>query len=179
MSFSEDAKSFSLEINPLKSEEQLSSGLWLVLAGINETPPHIAIVNEGKYYSLSTRKIDNGSPLERFMNTINRKSIPTVFVHIESTSNYEPLLQSIYTDIQLLGNNEDTCLSPIKDFFTIYFSPEFSKVNYIFELLALAERKSLIKECITLFPENTSSNNITLPKYTMAQIRNRINVHLT
>lgn len=177
MIFFEDDKSFSLEVIPLKTEDTLTCSFWIVLAGINETPPHIALIANGKYYSLSTRKVDCGSPLEKLMNAIRRKQIPTLFFQFRTLDaadkNFE-LLQNIYKDLLPLGNDENTCLSPIKDFFAGYYSDEFKHVNYVFELLALAENKGLLKECVSLFYENTNSNIITLPKYSMTQIKNRI-----
>jgi len=192
MSFYENDSSFSLDTTSLDSTEKLGSGLWLVLVGINEIPPHIALISEGKYYSLSARKVDCGTSLERLTNTLERKQIPTLFVNIEekttesanaiaSSDNYRgeaiPVksLQKIYKDLQPLGNSENTCLSPIKDFFAECYSREFTRISYVFELLALCEKKGLLKECLSLYAENTNSNRITLPKYTMAQIRNKIN----
>jgi hypothetical protein len=58
MIFSEDTASFSLVTVPLTSGEQIKSGLWLVLVGVNETPPHVALVSNNKYYSLSARKVE-------------------------------------------------------------------------------------------------------------------------
>jgi len=173
MIFSEDNTSFSLIANPLISLENIKSGLWLALVGVNETPPHISLISDGKYYSLSTRKVDCGSPLTKFLNAVERKRIPSLFVRIESQPQIHNL-DSHYENLQPLNNTENTCLSPIKAFFAENFSSEFSEVKFVFELLALAEKKDLLKECVSLFSDNTNSKIITLPKYTMLQIKNRI-----
>jgi hypothetical protein len=86
------------------------------------------------------------------------------------------LLDSVYSNIEPLSNSENTCLSPIKDFFADFYSPQFSKINYVFELLAQAEKKRMLKECVSLSPEDSNSNIVTLPKYTMAEIKNKIRV---
>ena len=182
MIFSEDATGFSLDATPLKSEEQLKNGLWLTLVGINETPPHIAFISNGSYYSLSARKVDCGSSLSRFLNVLERRYIPILFVHIltdkviagNEAISVNLLVEKIYKDLYPLENTENTCLSPIKALFSEYYSDEFSNVNYVFELLALAEKKGLIKECASLFCGDANSNIVTLPKYTMAQIKNKI-----
>ena len=180
MIFSEDANSFSLSADPLSSIEQLNRGLWLVLVGINEIPPHIAIVSNGKYYSVSAKKIDCGTSVERFFVVLERKQIPALFVRIQSDNfiaRNEPnpaIIAKNYNDLTLLANSSQTCLSPIKKFFTESVSTDFEKINYVYELLALAEKKGLITDCISLHLDAESVKNITLPKYTMAQIRNRI-----
>jgi hypothetical protein len=187
MIFWENESSFSLEAIPLKSFQELDEGLWLALVGINEVPPHIAILSDSKYYSLSTRKVDCGNSIERILDILYRKNIHTLFIRINTKNkvrNYvvarneaisiNLLLGSIYKDLRPLNNAENTCLSPVKEFFASYYSEDFSNVNYVFELLALAERKGLIKECSTINTIENESNRITLPKYTMAQIRNKI-----
>jgi hypothetical protein len=174
MIFGEDGNSYSLHATPLKTEAELNNGLWLVVAGINDIPPHIAILSEGKYYSLSVRKVDSGSSLSRFINTLRRKHIPALFIQLSTKNDASLCLEKTYTDLPLLSNTENTCLSPIKKFFAEYYYPDFASANYVFELLAMAEKKKLIIKCISLFCENTNSNMITLPKYTMLQIRNKI-----
>lgn len=174
MIFFDDDISFSLNVAPFRSLEDIKFGLWLVLVGINETPPHIALISEGKYYSLSTRKVDCGGSLEKFINTLERKHIPSLFVNIKTTGQSILLLENIYKDLQPLVNTENTCLYPIKQLFMEFYSPDFSGVNYVFELLAVAEKKKLIGECMAVFHKNTNSNIITLPKYSMSQIRNNI-----
>ncbi len=191
MIFFEGDKTFSLKTDSFTSGE-LDKGLWIVLAGVNETPPHIALISDGKYYSVSTKKVDNESPAEIFIQALNRKKIPALFIGIKTGSNViirnetrpngssgrailPNLLFEIYKDLQPLGVHNETCLSPIKEVFKQYFSPEFTEVNYVFELLALAEKKGLLENCISLNCVTPNSNVITLPKYSMAQIRNRIN----
>ncbi len=181
MIFSEDANSFSLTANPLKSKEQLNSGLWLVLVGVHETPPHIALVYSEKYYSLSAKKVDCGTSVERFFGVLERKQIPALFVRIQSDNfiaGKEPIPAIIaknYNDHTLLGNSSQTCLSPIKQFFKENVSGEFETINYVYELLALAQNKNLLIECLSLYFEAAIAKSIiTLPKYTMVQIRNRI-----
>jgi hypothetical protein len=174
MIFTEENTSYSLLASPINSEAILHTGLWLTLIGIDDIPPHIALINEEKYYSLSTRKVDCGSSSERFMNMLKRKHIPTLLIRIETRDNTAFYLEKIYKDLHLLGTNENTCLSPIKDFFARFYSTEFASVNYVFELLALAEKKNLLKESMSLFCESAGTNNVTLPKYTMVAIKNKI-----
>ncbi|HTA27266.1 MAG TPA: hypothetical protein VK809_05730 [Bacteroidia bacterium] len=178
MIFSENTGSYSLNTTPLKSMTEFNSGLWLVLIGVNEIPPHIALISDGKYYSQSVRKVDCATLLERFLGAIERKQIPTLLVQFGSAAvgvqNIEPL-QKIFRNLNPLNTSQETCLSPIKKFFTEQVCDEFGNINYVFELLATAESKGLITECVSLYCETTNSKSITLPKYTMAQIKNRIN----
>lgn len=176
MTFFQDAKSFSLSGFSSGSKDFPHKGLWLALIGTNEIPPHAALINEGKYYSLSVNKVDTGSPAEKLLNVLTHKNIPALFIRIETKdtgANVTMQLHSIFKEFHPLANTENTCLSPITDFFTIFYSLEFSSIHFVFDLLALAYKKKLIKECVA-FPQYSNSNIITLPKYTMHQIRNKI-----
>lgn len=174
--FTENNTGFSLEVTPLKSIDILYSELWLVLTGIHEIPPHIALISDGKYYAVSVRKVDCGTPLSRFVNTLERKHIPTLFVKIDagSTSIDEAQLQSIFSHLQPLKNTGDTCLAPIRNFFATYFSPGYAHIKYVFELLAIAQKQKLIKKCSAIFTNGNNLNRITLQKYTMEQIKDKI-----
>jgi|GEM_PF-1270253 len=182
MIFEQDKNGFSLKTTSLQNIEKLYSGLWLALVATHETPPHIALISDGNYYSLSARKVDIGTPVERFIHTIERKHIPTIFIRIENNNvivknkaiSATQILQNTYGNLQPLKNIETTCLSPIKQTFAAFYSSQFLQVNYVFELLAIAEQHGLLKECVSLFNGDCNSNLITLPKYTMEQIRNKI-----
>jgi hypothetical protein len=171
MVFTEDKNSYSLKVNPLLSPEELNKGLWLVMAGVNGIPPHIALIADGKYYSVSTRKVDIGTPMDNFLKAISRRSLPTLFVGINSIKTEE--LSSVFEKYPTLGNGEHSCLWPVRDFFAETFSAEFSGSSLVFELLALAQTQGLLKECRSLFVEEKGT--ITLPKYTSEQILEKIN----
>lgn len=173
MIFSESDTSFSLFVSPFQSEDELNTGLWLLLIGVNETPPHIALISEGKYYSVSTRKVDCGTPAENFLNAIERKRIPTLFINVVAGNNPE-LLQKIYSGLKPLGDEKTTCLTPIREFFAAFTSAEFKKINYVIDLLSIAERNDMLSKCISFFCNPSETNNVTLPKYTLVQIRTKI-----
>src|SRR5579862_8414144 len=123
MSFSENDTGFSLSAAPLKSIQELNTGLWLVLVGVDETPPHIALISGGKYYSLSARKVDCGSSLERFAGILERKHVPTLFIGIKANGNaISAILEDIYKDLRPLEKTGNTCLMPIRIFFGANYS---------------------------------------------------------
>lgn len=190
--FKEEHNSYSLVATPVTLTTQLYSGLHLVLAGIDGIPPHIALLYNGKYFSVSTRKVDVGIPAENFIKAIKRHNTPVAFVQIKFpfqdifTGEQDPmflLLSKTFGKYPVLGSGQHSCLWPICDFFANVFSPEFSKCSLVFEILALAQQQNLLAECKIMFTNNTllegdgrvrSETAITLPKYTHDQIRQKI-----
>ncbi len=182
MTFSQNDNSYSLKVKPIISPEELNSGLWLVMAGVDDIPPHIALLNDGSYYSISAKKVDIGTPLETFLKAISRRSVPALFIKFhESSPQGEGLggadkgLGGVFQRYPTLGNGEHSCLWPIRDFFAKTFSEKYSKATLVFELLAMAETDNLIVECKSLFLESAIKGTVTLPKYTHEQIREKIN----
>jgi len=177
--FTENNRSYSLQVNSLSSTEELNKGLWLVIAGVNDIPPHIALIDDGKYYSVSARKVKVAEPVDKFLKAIGRNSLPTLFVGIKQ-GNQSPQMgglrgaEAAFQRYPVLGNGDHTCHWPIRDFFVETFSPEFASGDLVFELLAIAQKQGLLTECKSLYVKSNSSV-ITLPKYTNEQIKERIN----
>jgi hypothetical protein len=171
MMFSENKKEYYLEVSQLLSPEEIQTGLWLVMAGVDDIPPHIALINEGLYYSVSAKKVEVGVPIANFLKAISRKSVPTVFVKIKAP--LSPPIRRIFERYPTLGNGEHSCLWPVRDVFVEMFSQKYSNATLVFELLAMAEQDGVIEECKSLFVEK--GGTVILPKYTREQIREKIN----
>jgi hypothetical protein len=187
MIFSENDKEYFLKVEPLISPEELGGGLWLVMAGVDTIPPHIALISDGLYYSVSAKKVDTGTPLQNFLKAISRKTIPTLFVAIKSPAPALPMregevkvgksllmggLKGDFESYPTLGNGDHSCLWPVRDFFAKSYSEKYGKGEFVFELLKMAQEDNLIVECRSLF---TSSSRSTLPKYSHLEIREKIN----
>jgi len=185
MIFEENNKEYFLQTSPLSSPEELRKGLWLVMAGIDSIPPHIALISEGKYFSVSAKKVEVAAPIENFLKAISRKTVPTLFINIHEKSPLKGRFRGAGEAFSYptLGNGPHSCLWPVRDFFAQTFSENFSKTEFVFELLAMAKKDNLILECKSLFIPSGSNNpiltqgegRVRLMKYTKDQIREKIN----
>jgi len=171
--FTENNKEYSLEVTPLLSPEEVQTGLWLAMAGVDDIPPHIALINEGLYYSVSAKKVETGVPLTSFFKAISRRSVPTLLIKFRNSTLRSPL-SFFFEKYPLLGSGNHSCLWPVRDVFAELFSEKYSKATLVFELLAMAQADNLIVECKALFLEQ-GQGRISLPKYTHTQIREKIN----
>jgi hypothetical protein len=175
--FSEEKDRYTLDVSQLQSPDELNTGLWVVLAGINEIPPHIALIQEGKYYSVTTNRVKVDEPVEKILKAISRKNLPTIFVRIKS--NNEPILSEelgeAFSVYPTLGNGEHSCLSPISDFFAKTYSAEFGNKHLVFDVLSLAQKKGMLVEGKALYTDNLDNGVLHLSKYSHEQIRNKIN----
>lgn len=184
MTFTENDKEYFLEAMQLLSPEEIQHGLFLVMAGIDTIPPHIALINDGLYYSVSAKKVEVGVPVANFLKAISRKNVPTLFVSIESPlqGRYRgATLEGIFENYPTLGNGEHSCLWPVRDFFAESFSNKYKKASLVFELLAMAQQDNMLLGCKALFAPSLpylsmgGHSGLVLPKYSHEQIREKIN----
>lgn len=184
MIFSENNTEYFLEVSRLLSPEEVQSGLWLVMAGVDDIPPHIALINDGLYYSVSAKKVETGVPIANFFKAISRKSVPTLFVQIKESPHLGGVRGAVgaFQKYLTLGNGDHSCLWPVRDVFAEIFSKKYKNASLVFELLKMAQEDSLLLGCKALFAEQLSppfkgrhGGAVRLPKYTHAQIREKIN----
>jgi hypothetical protein len=175
MLFQEEINEYRLKISPMHSVDELNTGLWLCLIGTHEIPPHIALINYAKYYSVTTSRVKAGEPVKKILKAISRKTLPTVFVLMKPGRIIDSVLEESFKAYPTLGNGEHSCLSPISDFFAKIYSPEFGNQHLVFDVLSLAEKNEMLVECRSLFIDKLDDGVLHLPKYTHAQIRHKIN----
>src|SRR5581483_9907171 len=124
MIFEQSADNYTLKTSLLLSPEEVQSGLWLVMAGIGDIPPHIALINDGLYYSVSAKKVEAGVPTANFFKAISRKSVPTLFIQFktERTPPSQVYAGEAFEKYPVLGPGDHSCLWPVRDVFAKIFS---------------------------------------------------------
>ncbi len=173
----QESATYQLKIEEQFEEKKLQKGIYIVVIHATRIPPHIGLVIDGKYYSLSIKGQDIHVPVFTLLKNSTIRKIPTLFIKIKS----HPTFSAVYLSEHFVANVQKyervdvgvaTCLSPIKLFFEEVYSVSMKEVNYLFELLPKLEREGLI--------ENSSSMNIDeegyrLPVYTLKEINTGIN----
>ncbi len=180
MIFTETENNYILQLKH-GSVEELHRGLWLAIIGADEIPPHIALLCEGLYYSVSVKKTDTGTPLETLLKAVGRHSKPCIFIRItlpegfaaEAFGGLFEKYGPLHSDAGSTGRSPVTCLNPIRDFFTRAYSEKYNRASFVFELLALAQEDGIIERCAGIYIEQ--EKEIILQKYTHREIREKIN----
>ena len=172
----ETSCSYQLKINRQFDENELSKGIYIAIIHATRIPPHIGLIINGNYCSLSIKGRDINAPVGALIkNSIIRK-IPTVFVKIKPHSTFSDiyLLEHFIMDIQQFPRVDigiATCLSPIKLFFEETYNISIKDVNYIYELLPVLESEGLTESAASMFID---VENYQLPFYTNTEINKGI-----
>lgn len=168
---------YHLKINASFSELDLLKGLYIAVVHATRIPPHIGMVVDKKYHSLSIKGQDINTPIEALVKNSSIRKIPTLFIKIKS----HPTFSAIYLREHFITNVQSfdrvdigvaTCLSPIKLFFEEVYNVSMKEINYLYQLLPLLEAEGLIESVSSM---NVDEQNYKLPFYTNKEIDAGIN----
>jgi hypothetical protein len=163
---------YKFKIDNIFEEEDLQKGLFIAVLHATRIPPHIGLIADKTYHSLSIKGQDLNTPIAALIKNTNIRKIPTLFIKIKSHPTFSAvyLREHFITNIQQFNRVDvgvATCLSPIKLFFEEVYGVSMKDVNYLYELLPLLEREGLITSICSL---HLDAENYQLPMYTFNEI---------
>ncbi len=152
------------------NEQNKLKGLYITMVYANRIPPHVGLIVDGMYNSLSVKGQDINVPVTALIKNSTLRKTPTIFIKIKS----HPIFSDFYLREHFITNIQQfkrvdigvaTCLSPIKIFFEEVYNISMKNVNYLYELLPLLESEGLI--------EYTSSLNLDEKTYQFSVYTNK------
>ena len=112
---------YTLSVSEPFKEELLLKNTWLVILHASRTPPHIGILIDGNYNSLTIKGHELDINITILLKTIQQKKIETLFIQLKkhpvfSTDYQKEICQYYIKQFTQVKVNEASCLSPIKLF---------------------------------------------------------------
>lgn len=161
-----------LSINKQFNEDDLLKGLYIAVVHATRIPPHIGLIMDGKYYSLSIKGQDINTTVTALIKNTKQRKIPSIFIKIRSHNTFSTtyLKEHFITNIQQFPKVDigvATCLSPIRLFFDEVYNVSMNEINYLFELVPKLYSEDLIENTFALFVDE---KKYQLPVYTAAEI---------
>lgn len=161
------------------TETILNKGLFICLLHVNRVPPHIGIIIDGKYHSLTIKGIEPNVNVAALLKIIQQQKIGSVFLKITphpvfSNDHMNSMFLEILKKHPQIVPNQTTCLNPIKDFFNEFYAVNSSEKDMIYDLLKRMEANNFILQAYSL---NLSLENGTLniPVYSREELSKKIN----
>lgn len=163
---------YKLIINKQFKEEELRKGIVIAISHATRTPPHIGMIVDKMYHSLSIKGRDINIPLSALIKNSGIRNIPSVFIKIKPHLTFSDayLNEHFIANVQAFERVDvgvATCLSPIKLFFEEVYNVPMKDVNYLYQLLPLLESEGLIESISSM---NIDETNYQLPVYTTKEI---------
>lgn len=150
-------------------ELPLPIGRYLVVAGLHKIPPHVALIESGKYFALTVKGSEFHEDANRLISRLLNKGTAVLLIKIKSsktTSDPSPF----FSQLGSLTENQ-SCLDPILEFLKIEMNilPEKPFLHGLIEELQQLELiEGLYMNKISL------SGDLELQRYDRQAINQRI-----
>lgn len=173
---------YTLTISDSFNHEELLKNTWLVVLHASRTPPHIGILVNGNYNSLTIKGHELNINCIVLLKTIQQKKIETLFIQLKKhpvfSSDYQKEICQYYikqfTQVKV---NEASCLSPIKLFLQEFYAIQENKNELLFELVERLKQNQYISLTLGLNINNKiEDNEFSLPMYSNEQLQEIIKI---
>lgn len=159
------------------SDDLLQKGTWIAVLHAQRIPPHIGLVFNGNYNSLTIKEHELNIDLNLLLKTIKQKKIKSVFVRVVSHPVFSidhqlSMFQEILKKYSYVKQFESTCLSPVKQFFREFYVLNCEEKELFFEFMQHMSDNKFIDTACALNLELTEG--IDLPCYTHEELNEKI-----
>lgn len=169
---------YSLEINEGFDATYLNKDNWLVILHASRIPPHIGVLIEGNYNSLTIKGHELNISVQALLKTIQQKKIEVLFVKLKhhpvfSFDYQKEVCQIFIKKYQHVKQNEATCLTPIKQYLQEFYAVPIIQDELLYELIERLKQNSYIVNTYGL-NLTISNHEFSLPVYTQDELQNVI-----
>jgi hypothetical protein len=162
-----------------KDTSVLNKGTWLVILHASRIPPHVGLMIDGNYNSLTIKERELNVSAEVLLKTISQKKIEALFLkvikHPVFSSDYQlSTFQEQLNQFTTVKPNEATCLSPLKLFFEEFYAIRNNKEQLFFDFADELFQNDYVIQAVGTNIINRTGNTFTLPHYTNEELQERI-----
>lgn len=152
------------------TKELLQQGNYILLMHPDKTPPHIAMLCNGLFFSHGVSGTKIAEDFSLFWKYINQKNTPIIFVKTSFNSNITDL-KSSFSNLNFGQDKQETCLTPIKSYFNDYQNINKHQLKLIFNLLEAIKEQIEGVYSIHLKLDN---DTYSIKAYTLEEVYQRI-----
>lgn len=157
---------------------KLKKQLWLVLLHANRIPPHVGLIINGSYNSLTIKGHELDIDLKILLKTISQKKIESTFIkivpHPVFSCDYQlQIFKEYIKKIPQVTAFEASCLTPVKLFFQEFYALQLNNDELLFEFIERLNNNNYLDFAQSL-NFTLSLNAVQLPSYTKEQLNDLI-----
>ena len=171
-------KIYSLVYSENENAEALKKNAWLVILHASRIPPHVGVIINGNYNSLTIKERELNVSAEALLKTISQKKIEALFLklakHPVFSEDYQlGVFQQQLNQFTAVKQNEATCLTPIKLFFEEFYAIKNSE-QLLFDFVDTLYNNDYISEAVGINIKDKKDNIFTFTTYTNEELQERI-----
>lgn len=160
------------------AEAALSKDAWMVVLHANRVPPHVGILINSNYNSLTIKGHELNVTLETLLKLISQKKIESVFIKLKkhpvfSSEHQIEILKETIKTFEPVKQHGATCLSPIKLFFEEFYALQNIEEELYFDFMKRLNENAYLEFCGS-FNFDLHNGFLELPFYTTEQLHETI-----
>lgn len=161
----------------------VKKGIYLVLLHANRVPPHIGMMIDNEYHSLTIKGQELNISGNVLLKSIAVRKIPTIFIKIKKHPVFsnQHLNESFVEQVKMFDqvNAEgNTCLSPIKIFFEEFYAIKKENIRLVFDLLDALKDNYFIDETCGMNLGEMKGNIFYLQPYNETDLQVKISAEI-
>lgn len=163
--------------------EEIKKGVYLVLLNANHIPPHIGLLIDNTYHSLTIKGQElniNGNVL---LKNISLRKICAIFIKLKKhpvfSTNF--MNENFIEQVKLfdkVNDDTNTCMSPIRLFFEEFYAIPKENIKLIFDLLTSLKENDFIDSTYGTNTGDLKENIFYLQTYNEAELKTQIKIEL-
>ena len=170
----------TLQITDVFQEDQLKKHTWLVILHASRIPPHIGVLIDGSYNSLTIKGREIDVNIEALLKTIQQKKIESIFIRLKKhpvfSGDYQKeICQHYIHQFTQVKQNEASCLSPVKLFLQEFYALQLIEEEMFFQLTERLKQNHYISSTVAVnINGKTEGNEFALPIYSLEELQDVI-----
>jgi len=166
-----------VSLSPIKLFEEIKPAtLYLIIFHADKKPPHVGLVWNLRYFSLTVKGKEVDLPFEEKLQLIEKRKIPCLILELRAPKEHTELQNQLVNIFEASSPLSDkiSCLAPISNFFENVFHLKLA-LPLLHGLLQVLIEKELIKENFALHLTLPKNRIFDLPDYDAGNVSERIN----
>lgn len=176
---------YQFAFDVLSDTEKLSKGVWLCLLHASRIPPHVGLMINGNYNSLTIKDREMNVASVALLKTISQKKIESLFIKLVkhpvfSDEHQLNIFQEQLQQFTSVKPYEASCLSPIKLFAEEFYALPCNEEELVFDFVDRLNDNDYITEVVGLnIKEMNNENVFTFKTYNHAQLQELISLEVS
>lgn len=167
---------YKIKVSEANDAKKLTKNIWLVILHASRIPPHVGILVDGNYNSLTIKGHELNVSVEALIKTITQKKIESIFIqlppHPVFSLDYIREISQLYIQQHThVKHNEATCLSPIKLILQEFYAIPALDNELLFEVVERLHQNQYVNDVVALNVSEIKNNEVSLPIYTNEELQ--------
>lgn len=168
---------YTIPVSTAFDEKDLGKNTWLVILHASRIPPHVGMLIDGNYNSLTIKGHELNVGIGVLIKTIQQKKIEALFVQLKkhpvfSTGYQLDVCQLYIRQFTQVKQHEASCLSPVKLFLQEFYALCLNENELLYELTERLKQNNYISFAAGLNVEGKlEQDQFSLPMYTHEELQ--------